>query len=376
MNNTAWNLFPRLARAAALLFFFCTLFPLFADEPEDPTQALKKVIYEYDNYVTSRMSDEELNTRAASLLNAGANPNTYYRDSETFLRWAVKKGKAELVRLLLDHGADPNMEDSLKQTALETRGITSEIQKLLLEAGADPNHRDYSGKSVLFNRLQLFWDWIGGSGYGYNPSEEDLIAFTDLLEAGARPADTDDKGNSALLFLMDKSRQYPRLVPLLDLVLQYVSADEEETAKAKLAVNDKENLKKRHKDSVNEKLGPAISVLLLPLSIGGLSILMRENIYADNKSDNFMGRVNGALTLGTGFMFLGFIAGAKHGDNVTERVGSGLLGGAIGTVVGILIACLPPVYKAFNKYPVLYYTPTALSTIFAGYVIYDILIYR
>ena len=372
MKNAAQKPVPRpVQRAVLFLCFAGSFFPLFADEGDDPVQAIRKILYEFDNYTTVRMSSEELNVRIALLLEAGADPNSYNRGHETFLKWAVKRGNAVLVKLLLDHGADPNMEDNLRQTVLETRGITVEIQKLLLESGADPNHRDYNGKSVLLNRLQLTWDWIGG-GYGYDPHEEDLIAFTDLLEAGARPADADNDGNSVLLFLLDNSRQYPRLIPLKDLILLYVSDDEVKTAKAQLELNDEEKHKQNRKRIIDEKLGPSFGAVCFPLAFGGLGLLMREYVYKDDTSKNFMGAVNGGMLLCTGFMVAGLFIGADFGDNLEGRIGGGLLGGVIGTVAGIVIACLPPVRNAFNQYPVLYYTPAVLSAVYAGYKIYTI----
>ena len=51
---------------------------------------------------------------------------------------------------------------------------------------------------------------------------------------------------------------------------------------------------------------------------------------------------------------------------------SGFLAGTVGLIGGIIVACLAPVRNAFNEYAVLYYTPTALSVITAGVVIFNI----
>ena len=56
----------------------------------------------------------------------------------------------KIVRLLLNHSADPNARDKKGQTPLHHAAVSSlDSVKLLLSAGADATARDNEGKSVL-----------------------------------------------------------------------------------------------------------------------------------------------------------------------------------------------------------------------------------
>jgi hypothetical protein len=55
---------------------------------------------------------------AATLLEAGANPNAQNKDGETALMWAAAYNELEMIKLLLDMGADPKRKDSSGWTAL------------------------------------------------------------------------------------------------------------------------------------------------------------------------------------------------------------------------------------------------------------------
>ncbi|MDR2716754.1 MAG: hypothetical protein LBB89_01625, partial [Treponema sp.] len=97
--------FP-LLRQAAILFFCLSAFtfPLFADEREDLTLALRKAIPEYSD---GKMDIGEINR----LLDAGADPNGFYDEKykESFLTHATQYKKVPLAQILLEHGADPNL---------------------------------------------------------------------------------------------------------------------------------------------------------------------------------------------------------------------------------------------------------------------------
>ncbi|XP_014671481.1 PREDICTED: ankyrin-1-like [Priapulus caudatus] len=76
------------------------------------------------------------------LLEAGADPNVAKTNSRAMpLMMAVNKGDEAVVRMLLSHGADANAADSYGQTTLYQAACFDrlDIVRLLLEAGADPN---------------------------------------------------------------------------------------------------------------------------------------------------------------------------------------------------------------------------------------------
>lgn len=60
----------------------------------------------------------------------------------------AQAGIEDGVRMLLEHGADPDLEDDRGRTALAYAADPA-IVRLLLGAGADPGHRDHDGTSAL-----------------------------------------------------------------------------------------------------------------------------------------------------------------------------------------------------------------------------------
>lgn len=67
------------------------------------------------------------------------------------LRAAAAKGDVDLVKKLLDEGADVNSADVFHQTALHLAALHGQkaVAELLIERGADVNARDDSGATPL-----------------------------------------------------------------------------------------------------------------------------------------------------------------------------------------------------------------------------------
>jgi hypothetical protein len=72
-------------------------------------------------------------------------------DGQTLLMCAARTSWPRIVRLLLDHGADPNAQDGDELTPLYYAVMRHSLDsvKLLLAAGSDPRYRDPLGRSML-----------------------------------------------------------------------------------------------------------------------------------------------------------------------------------------------------------------------------------
>ena len=126
--------------------------------------------------------------RTRDLLDRGANPNIKSPDGFPLLTVAVKSGDLNVVRLLLEYKADPNMKDSnfgfTPMMSAVTRGYV-DIVKLLVEYNADVNARDNSGGSVLEWAISTYINMGGGGGFRQRQFE--IIEY--LIGKGARTID-------------------------------------------------------------------------------------------------------------------------------------------------------------------------------------------
>jgi ankyrin repeat protein len=334
------------------------------------------------------------------LLERGANPNLQDDRRRTVLMeyWI----KREFINLLFQYGADPAIKDKDGRTVMfiwswedldgamidelisrgcpinepDNRGLTpliyaadtassgskpQEFIITLLEKGADPNYRDLKGRTALHIYLLGIERW-------FRKDDKDLPVITALLEAGTRPADKDDDGDSALTTALRLPGMDRKMAHIRKLVRQYADAEDIKIAAAAARKEKKEDTR----EMLSEYLPPTIGALSVPLILGGLSFLMREVAYKDNPSGNIMGPVNAVLTLGTGGAFMGLLMGGGVGGGGLGALPQALIGGLLGGVAGIIVACMPSVNTAFNNNPVLYYTPTIISAIIASVVIFDI----
>ena len=87
------------------------------------------------------------------LLEHGANPNVveHGNGNVTPLIWAASLDNIECVQMLLDHGADVNASTTQGNTALmkAAQNGTAGMVKLLLDHGADPSRSSYPGGTAL-----------------------------------------------------------------------------------------------------------------------------------------------------------------------------------------------------------------------------------
>ena len=91
--------------------------------------------------------------RAAALkmVNAGADVNAPQPDGTTPLHWAAYQNDAELVKVLLAHGAKPDVDNSLGSAPLAeaVKVANAEIVGLLLKAGANVDAANADGETAL-----------------------------------------------------------------------------------------------------------------------------------------------------------------------------------------------------------------------------------
>ena len=82
------------------------------------------------------------------------------------MTWGSYKGRTEVVRILLDAGANPNVKGEHHVSCLTWaagRGH-AQVVKLLLEAGAKVNTADKHGTTPLCwaaRKVYVYWFWLG-----------------------------------------------------------------------------------------------------------------------------------------------------------------------------------------------------------------------
>ncbi|WP_337098575.1 M48 family metallopeptidase [Paenibacillus sp. YIM B09110] len=165
----------------AILLMFITGIVLSASLFKVATSAFE------DSTQNEELLDAALNgetLRVTELLQAGADPNTTDYDGWTVLMSAADQNNLEMAKALLDSGASIDLiEEEYENTAL-TVAITGgyvEMAKLLLDHQADPNLQDSYGWTPLMTAA----------------SHGDESAVMLLLEYGADPSTIDDSGWAA-----------------------------------------------------------------------------------------------------------------------------------------------------------------------------------
>lgn len=155
------------------------------------------------------------------LLNAGANPNVALLSGETPLMVAARTGKTEIVRLLLARKADPNKTATRRQTALMWAVAQKhpEVVKLLI-----------ANKANIHARSETWSEMMAVPPHGYRPYNKEIPHGHDtallfaarvddiesaklLLAAGADANDADAWGVSALTYAVHSG--YREIVDLL-----------------------------------------------------------------------------------------------------------------------------------------------------------------
>lgn len=135
-----------------------------------------------------------------ALLAGGVNPNERNRSNWTALHCVGMRGKPEIARLLVEHGADLEAEEDLKETPLVTacRFGNAEIIPVLIELGANVRHRAKEKHTALWYAIS---------------SMKDVEIVKMLIAAGANANETYAWGDNP--FLLAVSAQKPAVVNYL-----------------------------------------------------------------------------------------------------------------------------------------------------------------
>lgn len=112
-------------------------------------QSLSELDFERGLWTAALDNDVD---RCQELMRKGHDVNQKDSSGYTPLHYAVRSSSVQLVRLLIDAGANVNAQTSAGKATPLHRAVTRgrpETVKLLLEKGADPKKRDVDGKTPL-----------------------------------------------------------------------------------------------------------------------------------------------------------------------------------------------------------------------------------
>jgi ankyrin repeat protein len=125
---------------------------------------------------------------ARELLKAGANPNHASNDGRNAMYWALYCGNAELFKLLVQHGGDVNyrwQHDECTLVMMAAERGNMDILRVLVDAGADIGGQNKNGETALDLAQQK--------------NKKQVVEF--LQMAAQQGAGRDEKGAVAMLKL-------------------------------------------------------------------------------------------------------------------------------------------------------------------------------
>ncbi len=163
------------------------------------------------------------------LLDNGADTNVQTKNDGTALMWAARKGYIEIIKLLLENGVDQDEDGWTVLMAVAREGYV-DIVKYLLDNGADVDAKYKDGSTALMNAIQdghtETSELLITYGADVNVQDEDGVTalivalvhdYTDivklLLQNGAHVNSKDKYGNTPLItstfpFILEKGSTY------------------------------------------------------------------------------------------------------------------------------------------------------------------------
>ena len=130
------------------------------------------------------------------------------------LNKAIGDEKIDLVKFILDEGADVNETDGLYETPLMAAAEceSEEFVELLVSRGADINGKGHKGNTPLHCAVDMAID--GTIQAGGNPGDEPLNVIQALIRLGADITAKNDKGQTPLDWARDY--QSDKVIKVLD----------------------------------------------------------------------------------------------------------------------------------------------------------------
>ncbi|AGA67448.1 ankyrin repeat-containing protein [Brachyspira pilosicoli P43/6/78] len=128
------------------------------------------------------------------LLDKGANPNTANNEKKTALMIAIANNNFDISKLLIQQGANINTKDEYGYTALMRAAMIGsyEMVKFLLENGANINTKDNDGNTVLYYNIYY-------AGYGEEERLENAKKIFNLLIKYGADVNTKNNYGASLL---------------------------------------------------------------------------------------------------------------------------------------------------------------------------------
>ena len=146
-------MFSGQGRVFKVLLLVLALLPLFgcSKSKDDLIKELNALNFQFngDDFVRSAAEGDQ---KALGLFfTAGFDVNTPNTAGYTGLMVASERGRPDIIKLLLDHKADPNVtgRDGTSALMLASENNQPEIVKSLIGRGADPNRQDNNGWTAL-----------------------------------------------------------------------------------------------------------------------------------------------------------------------------------------------------------------------------------
>lgn len=146
--------------------------------------SVEKQIFAFIKKLPENKKDETLWETVFEKIENLGNYDLMNKDGYSLLTLSLSENLLKLTKFLLEHGADPNLEDEREAFPLFYT-FSFEAVELLVKYGANVNVENWTGETFLFRSVKL--DILNNS-YKTNGK---LIEF--LLEHGADPNTQDKK---------------------------------------------------------------------------------------------------------------------------------------------------------------------------------------